>query len=168
MIRLLLFCAVLLSVQSCKKASTTPQGNGLVEIYGLESYKFVPNKCQVDPSTAVLKTIPVILNSQIISYSQGSHEFKLTNPGKEASKAFQNLFAFAVTVNKEVIYYGVYKPFTSSSSCEHSITMNIAWSTGNLSMILGYPSPVAGITIDDQRNNPKLLAALNAQGKLNP
>ena len=168
MIRLVIFLAVLLSGLSCKKSSYKPQGNGLVEIYGLESYHFVPNKCQVDPSSAVLKVIPVITNSQIISYSKGDYEFRLTNPGKEAAKAFKDIFVFAVTVNKEVIYYGIYKPFTSSSSCDHSITMNISYPNSNLSMRLGYPSPMPGITIDDQRNNPKLLAALEAQGKLAP
>jgi len=168
MTRLFFLLVVLLAGFGCKKATHKPAGNQRVEIYGLEGYQLVPNKCQVNPSTAVLNTTPVISNSEIISYSKGSHEFRLTNPGKEASKAFENMFTFAVTVDREVIYYGIYKPFTSSSSCDHSITMNIAFSTGNLSMILGYPSTMAGVTIDDQRNNPKLLAALDAQGKLSP
>lgn len=160
------FLLLLFTSLSCKKDDDHQSGGGLVEIYALESFRHVQQKCQVDPSTAVLRAQPVISNSEIISYSRGSYIFKLSDQGKQDAKIFNDLPAFAVTVNKEVIYYGFYKPFTSSSSCDHSITVNIAFPSGNLSMNLGYPGPLEGITIDDQRSNAKLLKALNAQGKL--
>ena len=31
---------------------------------------------------------------------------------------------------------------------------------------LGYPGQLQGVIIDDQRNNPQMIAALQAQGKL--
>jgi hypothetical protein len=46
-------------------------------------------------------------------------------------KTFQDFTAFAVTVDKQVIYYGFFKPSISSSSCDHSITMDLDWTTGN-------------------------------------
>ena len=157
---------ILVSGLSCKKSRTPGSGNDLVEIYALKSYQLVQQKCQVDPATAVLQDVPVISNDEIISYSRGNYLFALTDGGKQDTETFNTFHAFAVTVNKEVIYYGFYKPFTSSSSCDHSITMYISFPSKNLVMNLGYPSPMPGITIDDQRNNSKLLAALNAQGKL--
>ena len=70
-------------------------------------------------------------------------------------------------LDKEIVFLGIYMPPTMSSTCEHSITMfalnNIAY------MHLGYPGWIQTPTtagIDDQRNNPYLLAALKAQGKL--
>ena len=157
---------ILVAGLSCKKSGTTGSANDLVEIYALKSFQLVSQKCQVDPATAVLQDEPVISNDEIISYSRGNYLFSLSDQGKQDAETFNITSAFAVTVNKEVIYYGFYKPFTSSSSCEHSITMYISFPSRNLVMNLGYPSPMPGITIDDQRNNSKLLAALNAQGKL--
>jgi hypothetical protein len=110
--------------------------------------------------------VPVISNDEILTYSRGNYLFSLTDNGKQDTELFNTYHAFAVTVNKEVIYYGFYKPSTSSSSCDHSITMYISFPSRNLVMNLGYPSPMPGATIDDQRNNAILLAALNAQGKL--
>src|SRR5688500_12346566 len=166
MIRLLLWIPVLLAGLACEKATVKAPGDQLVEIYALEYYQRVQNKCQVDASTAVLKANPVIHNDEILSYSKSSHEFQLTDQGKQAAASFIDHYVFAVTVNKEVVYYGFFKLLTSSSSCDHSLTMNIAYPSGNLSMELGYPGPMQGVTIDDQRNNSKLLAALETQGKL--
>jgi hypothetical protein len=151
---------------SCKKAADQKSGGGLVEIYALETFSLISQKCQVDPSMAVLQANPVISNNEIISYSPTDYLFKLTAQGKQDSEIFESFPGFAVTVNKEVIYYGIHKPFTSSSSCDHSITMYISFPSRNLVMNLGYPGPLPGITIDDQRNNAKLIDALNAQGKL--
>lgn len=74
---------------------------------------------------------------------------------------------FAVTVDKQVIYYGFFKPIISSSSCDHSITMDLDWTSGNkITLKLGYPGQVQGVTIDDKRNDSKLIATLRQQGKL--
>ena len=162
----LLLLLVLVAGLYCKKSRTAGSGNDLVEIYALKSFQLVPQKCQVDPATAVLQDVPVISNDEILTYSRGNHLFSLTDGGKQDTEQFNTYHAFAVTVNKEVIYYGFYKPFTSSSSCDHSITMYISFPSRTLVMNLGYPSPMPGIAIDDQRNNATLLAALNAQGKL--
>ena len=76
---------------------------------------------------------------------------------------------FAITVDKQVIYYGLFKPSISSSSCDHSITMDVSWSSASKIVLrLGYPGQLPGVTIDDQRNNPILLASLEKQGKLQP
>lgn len=74
---------------------------------------------------------------------------------------------FAVTVDKRVIYYAFYMPNYLSSSCDHSITMNIDWTSGNsIYLRLGYPGQLQGVPIEDKRNDPELLATLKAEGKL--
>jgi hypothetical protein len=149
---------------SCKKNN---ENGKEVEIYLLKSYQPVVGKCQVDAATAVLQEIPVVRNDDIVAYSKKEYTFELTDDAIARANKFTNWYAFAVTVDKQVVYYGIFKPFISSSSCDHSITMNNNLPGGNkISVQLGYPGLMTGITIDDQRNNSKLIAALSAQGKL--
>ncbi len=149
---------------SCKKNASAGEE---VEIYLLKTYQPVTGKCQVDAATAILQDAPAIRNDDIVAYSKSEYTFELTNNGIQKAKTFISGAPFAVTVDKEVIYYGYFKPGISSSSCDHSITMNYDLPGGNkISLKLGYPGITAGVTIDDQRNNPKLLASLSAQGKL--
>ena len=150
---------------SCKK-DTTKAGEK-VEIYILKTYKTVVGKCQVDPSTAVLQNTPTVTNDDIIEYSPTAYTFKLSDNAIEKIKNLKDFAAFAVTVDKRLIYYGFFKPGYSSSSCDHSITMDIAWAANDkILMSLGYPGPMQSITIADERNNPLLIATLQAQGKL--
>jgi hypothetical protein len=75
--------------------------------------------------------------------------------------------AFAVTVDRKVIYYCIFKPMTSSSTCEHSLTMVVDAASGSrIVLSRGYPGSLSWPAVDDQRNNPVLLAALSAQKKL--
>jgi hypothetical protein len=63
--------------------------------------------------------------------------------------------SFALTVDKQVIYFDFFKPGISGASCDHSINMDIAWSTDQTIVLrLGYPGGLDGFTIDDQRNTP--------------
>jgi secreted Zn-dependent insulinase-like peptidase len=102
-----------------------------------------------------------------LAYSKTEHKFKLTGPAIQKIKTLFDKTPFAVTVDKQVVYYGFFKPAFSSSSCEHSITMDVAWASGNeIYLKLGYPAQLPGITIEDKRNDPTLLATLRKQGKL--
>lgn len=164
--RQLLFIALLITLcLSCKREKIS--GGETVEIYLLKTIQTVSGKCQIDPSLSVIQDIPTIRNQDILEYSQTSYEFKLSDVAFQKVKTFLDWTPFAVTVGKQVIYYGFFKPGISSSSCNHSITMDIAWSSEKKIVLrLGYPTPPTGITIDDQRNNAKLLATLRTQGKL--
>jgi hypothetical protein len=45
--------------------------------------------------------------------------------------------------------------------------MDVSWSgTDKVSLRLGYPGLMQGVTITDKRNDPALLLALKQQGKL--
>jgi hypothetical protein len=154
---------------SCKKDNI--KAGETVEIYLLKTIQTVSGKCQINSSTSVLQETAIIKNQDILEYSQIDYQFKLTDTAMQKVKTFKDFTPFAVTVDKQVIYYGFFKPSFSSSSCDNSITMDIAWApqgmvTNKISLKLGYPGALQGVTIDDQRNNTKLLATLKKQGKL--
>jgi hypothetical protein len=150
---------------SCKKDNV--KGGETVEIYLLKSSQLVTGKCQIDPLVSVLQDTAIIKNQDILEYSQTNYQFKLTDLAIQKVKTFRDFTAFAVTVDKQVIYYGFFKPGFSSSSCAHSITMDLDWTSANkITLKLGYPGQLQGVTIDDERNNSKLVATLSNQGKL--
>lgn len=159
----LVFTACLLL--SCNKEN---EGAGKpVEFYLLESFNYVTNQCKVDPSSAVLKSTPFINNTDIIAYSKSAFTYKLSAAAINRVKAFEGRVPFAVTVDKQVVYFAFFNEVILSSSCEHSISMDFDWgSSDKILLKLGYPGLLQGVPIDDQRNNSVLLSALSSQGKL--
>ena len=142
------FLTIVIFCISCKKEYV--KGGEAVEVYLLKRSQLVTGRCQIDPLLSVLQDTAIIKNQDILEYSQSKYEFKLTE-----------------TVDKQVIYYGFFKPSVSSSSCDHSITMDLDWTSGNkINLRLGYPSLMQSVTIDDERNHSMLIATLRNQGKL--
>jgi hypothetical protein len=150
---------------SCKKNSVEP--GKTVEIYLLTNYQNIPGKCQVDAATAVLPDTATIENQDILTYSPSRYQLKLTATAIAKIKGMRDATAFAVTVDKQVIYFGFYKPVYSSSTCEHSITMDLDWVSNNKIVFKpGYPGPPSLFVIEDNRNNPKLIETLRSQRKI--
>jgi hypothetical protein len=151
---------------SCEEHPT--QGGASVDVYLFNTYQTIPGKCQIEPTKSVLQDTAFIKNQDIIAYSATGYTFELTASALEKIKSLKDNMPFAVTLDKQVVYYGFFKPLTSSSSCEHSITMDFDWASNNkILLTLGYPSHNPdNNTIDDQRNNTKLIATLKNQGKL--
>lgn len=159
------FLTIAIFCLSCEKDNV--KGDGTVEVYLLKTSQLVTGKCQIDPLVSVLQDTAIIKNQDILEYSQSNYQFKLTDLAIQKVKTFRDFTAFAVTVDKQVIYYGFFKPSISSSSCVHSITMDLDWTIGNkINLKLGYPGQLQGVAIDDERNNAKLVATLRNQGKL--
>jgi hypothetical protein len=163
----LLSCLLLSTITflliGCKKDGS----DGQVEMYVLKTYQLMVGRCQVDGAASTLEDKPFVFNDDIINYSKADYRFLLTNKAIQKIKAFGAFQPFAVTVNKQVIYYAIFKPSISSSSCDHSITMDVDWANANgILLKLDYPGQLQGVVIDDQRNNATLLKALSAQGKL--
>jgi hypothetical protein len=166
--RILLFILLIaLLGGACKKDYGT-SGQSL-EFYVLRLHQQIPGKCQVDPATAELVDIPTIKNDDILSYNKADYQFKFS---PEAYQRLTTLFqalgrvAFAVTVDKKVVYYGYYSNPILSSSCEHSIGMELTLPVVNsIAMVLGCPSG-ANSGINDLRNDNLILATLQKQGKL--
>jgi hypothetical protein len=149
---------------SCKKNAV----DGAVELYLLQYSTMVPGKCQTDSATAILAGKPVVYNYDIKEYKQATFMFTLTDSAFQKIKTLAVRTPFAITVNKQVIYYGIYSPPVYSSTCDHSIGINTGTAAERkIQMVLGYPGIVSGtIAIDDRRNNAVLLNALRSQGKL--
>ncbi len=156
---------------SCRKSDSNniAGASGKVEIYLLDKAVWVPGKCQVDASKSIIDAQPIIMDSDIVAYYSSENAFEVNAVAFQRIIGLSDKTAFAVTLNKEVIYYGIYKPIFSSSSCDHSITMSTLTFNINefrLRMGLGYPGLLQGITVEDQRNQTNLLSALEKQGKL--
>jgi hypothetical protein len=147
---------------SCKKDKR--QAGEKVEIYLLKSYQVVTGKCQIDASTSVLQDTAIVKNQEILEYFKANYQFAITANPIQKLRALNDGTPFAVAVDKQVIYYGIYKPSYSSSTCANSITMGYVGTNNKITMYLGYAG--ADINIDDQRNNSKLIATFKNQGKL--
>lgn len=161
--RLLLFiltaCVICLS---CKKDNV--KAGGTVEIYLLKNNQPITGKCQIDPAAATLQDTAIVKNQDILEYYKANNQFALSDNYMQKIKTLADRTTFAVVVDKQVVYYAILKPSYSSSSCTSSITVDYVGTGNRINMNLGYAG--ADLDIDDQRNNPKLIATLKNQGKL--
>lgn len=160
----LLFIFLWMGALGCSKDK---MGGKDVEIYLLDSRALAVGACKVNESSARLSSPPAIRSEDIESYSASEYQFTLTASGYAAVKDLGDMIPFAVAVDGDVIYYGIIKSSFSSSSCDASITMN-TFNPGIIQINLGYPGTVAGVVIEDKRNDARLLATLRALGKLVP
>lgn len=163
---LLLVLSLSVLTFSCRKNKV--KGGDSIEIYQLKSYKNVTGKCQVDFTSAILEDVPFVSNDEILEYNKATHEYRLTAVATDRVKTLGGKSPFAFAIDKAPIFYGFYMPPMMSSTCDHSITMDVSYSQSNIiGLKLGYPGWIQGHTdIDDQRNHPKILATLLKQGKL--
>ena len=164
--RIISIFIIFLGLTACKKDKAGTAGEQ-VEIYLLASYQTAGNECRVIPSLARLESSPLVQNRQIKEYSAGNFAFTVTADALERIKALPGRTAFAVTIDRKVVYYGFYMPAIMSSTCFESITMDISWTNPRIFMSLGYPG-IFSPQVEDQRNHPDLLRTLEAQGKLRP
>src|SRR5688572_25308920 len=125
MSRLLLISVLLITGVSCSKSDTNDYpargASGKVEIYLLSTTAFINGRCEVNALKSEIGTVPIISNDDIVAYHSAEHEFEVKASAFQKIVALSDKTAFAVTLNKELVYYGIYKPFFSSSSCDHSI-----------------------------------------------
>ncbi|HUR12277.1 MAG TPA: hypothetical protein VM012_12955 [Flavitalea sp.] len=160
--RLFSIALLLVLALSCTKTKSRVDAGSSIEIYLLQSVIPVPAKCQI--SSGTLRPEPLVANDDIIEYNENDHEYRVTATAYEKIRSLKGRIPFAITVDKEVVYYGFYNEPILNSSCEHSIAME-AWNGDNvLTMELGYPGGFS--TVDDQRNHPKLIETLRRQHKL--
>ena len=147
---------------SCKKNNV--KAGETVEIYLLENGLPIAGKCQIDPASAKLQDTAIVKNQDILEYYKANNQFALSDNSIQKIKALADRTPLAVVVDKQVVYYAILKPSYSSSSCTSSITVDYVVPGNRITMNLGYAG--ADLDIDDQRNNPKLIATLRNQGKL--
>jgi len=166
--------AVLLAVVfliACNKSDTdTLLGNEL-EFYLLDEYQTISDSQEIDLKTAIISDGALVPYSDILAYSESGHLFKVS--AEILSKLKSNdgfnyhTMAFAVTIDKEIIYTGYFWTPFSSRICDWT-TIDPTDKEGNngLKVNLGYPSDLYGSDLVDHRNDSRILMMLRRDKKL--
>jgi hypothetical protein len=116
-------------------------------------------------SNAVLAATPLVTDSDIESYDQSTYTFELSRNINAEIKNFGADKAFAVTVGKQVIYYGVFQP-SFLSSLRVGIALIDPLST-QTDIRIGFVNITGTIIhLKDKRNDSRLLFALQESGRL--
>jgi len=142
-----------------------------VEIYLLESFSTVLNPASpyaISITGARLEKQPLVANSDIEYYEQAQYLFKLKKNIKPLIKDFSGDRGFAVTVNNETVYYGVFHPAFLSSITFGVTTIDPLSFTTESSVSLQYANYDNNTQLAqlDKRNDPRILNALSATGRL--
>ena len=157
----------ILILVSCDKE---PNVSGEVELFLLESFATLDQTCAIDQSAAVLKNEPLISYSEFSSYNSEKYVFTISD---KAALAVENLehsvfgLPFAVVADHEIAYTGYFWPAYSSLGCQWIVIDPLMWQGKNeLHVVLGYPGPLEGSEISDERNNQLIIDIFNRDGKL--
>ncbi len=141
-----------------------------VELYLIETFNTVDNTEKINEASVVLSSEPLIYYDDILSYDQDLFVFKISERAISAIEQMNvpvNGTAFAITVDRNLIYTGYFWPSYSSATCQWIYTdpLMIDFNEG-LKIKVGYPSILPGETIPDNRNDPRMLQVLRRDGKL--
>jgi hypothetical protein len=154
---------VLLAVSSCKKEELNPETGSNVEFYLLDNYLTDQFDVKINEETATIRDSALILYDEILSYNPQTYEFVVQAGVTERLKEYS---AFAVTVDREVIYTGYFWTSISSRSVEWVVIDLIFSGKNTLRVQLGYPGLLEGFTIPDKRNDSRILDVLKRDNKL--
>ncbi|MBN8688820.1 MAG: hypothetical protein J0M10_17515 [Chitinophagales bacterium] len=163
-----LFYSILLIAlfPGCKKDHSTK-----IEIYLLSSFTSAVVQVGGVPalsiSNAVLAGQPLVADKDISFYTASTSSFKLNKDIKGAIQSLSTSAGFAVTVNKEPVYYGVFHPgFLSSMTIGVATIDPILFYNRELFMHFIRIDGNTELTLLDRRNDTRLLNALRASGRL--
>jgi hypothetical protein len=164
----LLYCLI---ATGCKNNPYVAASGSEIEIYLLKSYTKVNGTDAINTGSVVLEDSPLINYADILWYDSSRFTFKITNAPAKWLNDFQTNHshgrAFAVTIDKKILYTGYFWASFSSASCNWITIDPLNYSGKNeLRVSIGYPGLMPGVTIPDLRNDTKLLDILEADKKL--
>lgn len=164
-----LFLFVSILITGCDKENTP--SNTEVEFYLLTSFKTKNGTCKIIDSSVIMNNSALIKYDEIISYNMRNYSFEVSDRIADWLNDFENSRihgrAFALTIDKEIIYTGYFWAGFSSAGCDWIVIDPLNYSGKNkLTVRLGYPGLVVGDTIPDKRNNKRLLDVLRMDNKL--
>lgn len=164
-----LLCCLLAT--GCKKNPYVAKSDSEIEIYLLKSYTKVTGTDAISSSSVVLEDSPLISYEDILWYDSIKYTFKITEaPAKWLNDTQTNHShgkAFAVTIDKKILYTGYFWAGFSSASCNWITIDPLNYSGRNeLRVSIGYPGLMTGANIPDHRNDKELLDLLEADKKL--
>ncbi len=169
--KLILILTVFVSLFSgCDSDNIDPRSEGKVEFYLLKSFETEKQSFVIDEESITLENDPIIVYEDLTSYDQTEHSFTV----KESAIALLNELepsieknAFALVADGEIIYTGYFWPSYSSTSCDWIVIDPVlAEISGVLSVKLGYPGLTPDQSIEDRRNDPRLIKVLEGDNKL--
>ena len=156
---------------SCQQQNDVNPAKGEIELYLLASYETSDStNFQIIESTAHIQSKPLLSYSDFISYNPEKYTFKISDIAKIKIKELDhrlNGLAFALTADNKIIYTGYFWPGYSSMSCDWIVIDPIMINEENKMIVrLGYPGPIQGINIPDNRNDRRLLEIFRRDNKL--
>ena len=165
--RLFLVIISLNLLLSCEKTEEPSQT--ALEFYLLKDYQTYDH-VKIDENTAVISDSVLIQYDSIISYNKSTYAFKITDSTiNYDSREFSPILgkAFAVTIDKNIIYTGYFWSGYRSLGCNWIVIDLVRFEWENeLIVELGYPGLVVGDTIPDKRNDERILELLKRDNKL--
>lgn len=155
----------LLAMAGCRK-----NGSAKVEIYLLQSYttETIPgNPNLVSINNAILEDTPFVRDDEIRYYDQGARTFRIRTNIKQDVQTFGPDKAFVVTVNNVPVYYGrVHPAYLSSMTLGIATIDPILTGTNDLQMRYVLIDQMPILQQLDKRNDPRILDAFRATGRL--
>jgi hypothetical protein len=160
----------LLSVGCEKYQYIRPVGDS-IEFYRLSDFQKQKNSFKIIESSVKFSDSRIIGYDDIISYDSITCTFTITAQLAKVLDDFKNNpihgTAFAVTVDKQLIYTGYFWAGFSSQSVDWVTIDPLNYSGKNtLRVQLGYPGLFVGDTIPDKRNDKRILDVLRRDFKL--
>ncbi len=155
--------ALLQTLSGCEKDSRSD-----LEIYILKDYQTKSPGHEIIPGSERLPKDPFIYYFDIISYDSTDHYFVIdSSKSREMSKTpwpTQGT-AFALTIDRKIIYSGYFIPGYSSSTSDW-YSMDPLCIDGKLRITLGYPVDREELRNPDLRNDPRIIKLLIEDKKL--
>lgn len=154
-----------LLLAGCKKEHGTR-----VDIYVLKSFTSSIDQSYMPPITTitnqVLESTPFVTDDDIISYSRDSRTFTLRKDIKSIIQNFGADKAFAVTVDGNIMYCGIFHP-AYLSSLPFGIAMIDPILSDNKQLRIDFVTNT-GLYLHprDQRNDDQIIHALQITGRL--
>ncbi len=102
-------------------------------------------------------------NRNIISYNSKKFEFKVSAQALEKLNQYD---AFAVTVDRQIIYTGYFWSSVSSRSVNWIVIDLLFTENNTLYVQMGYPGGMLSSSIPDNRNDSRILDVLRRDNKL--
>jgi hypothetical protein len=167
-----ILCLTLTLFVSCKKENTAPIGNApRVEIYLLESFTVninqATNPAALTITDAVLAETPLVADQDITYYSKSTTTFKLMKDIKPIILNYKSDKAFAVTVDKQPVYFGRFHPAYLSSITFGMATIDpILFHNGELRINFATIEGNANFQLLDKRNDDLITNAFRSSGRL--
>jgi hypothetical protein len=165
---IILIITASLGLVSCKDNDSN---NSKIEIYLLKSYQKINTSSQISTESIVLNDMALIKDSEIYSYNKTNYTFKISeNKAKWLNDFQQNKThgkAFAVTIDKTVIYTGYFWASFSSASVDWVVIDPLNLSGKNeLTVEIGYPGLFPGMSIPDLRNDNRIIDLMSKTNRL--